>query len=205
MNNRLMLAFACAAAGFATAAIGQFASPQPEVFARAEDQRRARLLGTPCTKADVGRGCYYAREFLVREAPCIFHIDATTNGSLPVDQCYKMDVPRRYRGVWIDAFEGQQFIPNGTKEPQWPGGDLTSPAIRKKFEQARSAMIWLDVERARLGHDFNNANGRRMSIDFIGRKTLYPGWYGHMGMSGSEIIVDRVISLRECPKVGVCG
>jgi hypothetical protein len=205
MKNWLMLALASVTAGFATAATGQFTPPEPEVFARAEDQQRARLLAKPCTKADVGRGCYYAREFLVREAPCTFHIDATTNGSLPVDQCYKMDVPRRYRGVWIDAFEGQQFIPDGAKEPQWPNGNLTSPDTRKKFEQARSETIWLSVGQVQLGHDFNNGNGRRMLIDFIGRRTRFAGRYGHMGMSGREIVVDRVISLRECPKAGACG
>jgi hypothetical protein len=34
---------------------------------------------------------------------------------------------------------------------------------------------------------------------------MYPGHYGHMGMAGQEIIVDRVISLRECPEAGICG
>jgi len=54
----------------------------------------------------------------------------------------------------------------------------------------------LDVERAGLEHN-TDKGARRMRIEFIGRKTLYPGYYGHMGMSGSEIIVDRVISLKE--------
>ena len=58
------------------------------------------------------------------------------------------------------------------------------------------ASFWLVDERAGLEHHFEKGT-RRMCIDFIGRKTRYPGYYGNMGMSGSEIIVDRVISLKE--------
>lgn len=166
------------------------------MFLHSEDQERARLLLTPCTDADIGRGCYRAGDFVVREAPCIYHIDATTNGSLPTDQCYKMEKPRRYRGIWIDAFEGQEFIPQGATAPEWPRTDPKLPGWRAQFERARAARIWLDVERVKVGHDFSNGS-RRMLIDFVGRKTMYPGWFGHMGMSGSEIIVDRVISLKK--------
>lgn len=202
-RHRLIWALACATAVFATAAVGQFASPNPEVFARAEDQVRARLRGTPCTEADVGSACYRFDGRLIREAPCTYHIDPDMIGSLPTDQCYKMQAPRRYRGVWVDEFEGEAFIPEGTRAPEWPRGYPKSPEWRKQFEQARAATIWLDVERAGLGHNWRQG-GRKAFIEFVGRQTMYPGQYGHMGMSGQEIIVDRVISLRECPATGVC-
>lgn len=204
MKSRLMLALACATAGIATAAIGQFALPKPEVFARAEDQRRARLLRTPCTAADVGRACYRVDGRLVREVPCTYHIEAGVMGSLPTDQCYKMEAPRRFRGIWIDEFEGQQFIPQGSRAPKWPQGDSRLPGWRKDADRAIAATIWLDVERAKVSHNWQHG-GRKAFVEFIGRKTMYPGNYGHMGMSGQEIIVDRFISLRECPKVGACG
>lgn len=200
---RIILLWACATAGLGTAAIGQFSLPSPEVFARAEDQVRARLLSKPCTEADVGRGCYRFDGRLIREAPCAYHIDAGTIGSLPTDQCYKMEASRRYRGVWVDEFEGQSFIPEGTKAPEWPRGDPKSSGWRKQFDQAVAATIWLDVERANVGHNWQQG-GRRMLIEFVGRKTVYPGSYGHMGMSGQEMIVDRVLSLKECPKTGAC-
>jgi hypothetical protein len=114
-----------------------------------------------------------------------------------------MDAPRRYRGVWVDEFEGQQFIPEGTREPEWPRGDPKSPEWRKQADQAIAATIWLDVERAKLSHKWQQG-GRRVFIEFVGRKTMYPGNYGHMGMSGQEIIVDSVISQRECPQTGAC-
>ena len=203
LRTRLMLALVCTMAGGSTAAVGQVASSDTRVFARAEDQARARLLGKPCTEADVGHGCYRYDGRLVREAPCLYHIDAETMGSLPTDTCYKMEAPRRYRGIWVDEFEGQSFVPEGTKAPEWPRGNRSSPEWIKQVDRAIAATIWLDVERAKVGHKWQQG-GRKVFIEFVGRKTRYPGNYGHMGMSGQEIIVDRVISLRECPEKGVC-
>jgi hypothetical protein len=203
-GNRLLLALACATTIVSTNAFAQFATPKPEVFARAEDQERARLLEKPCTPADEGHACYRFNGRLIREAPCAYHIEPGVIGSLPTEQCYKMDAPRRYRGVWIDAFEGQQFIPEGTTVPEWPRGDPSSPEWKKQADRAIAATIWLDVRQARLDHKWQQG-GRRVFLEFVGRKTLYPGNYGHMGMAGQEIIVDRVISQRECTPAEVCG
>jgi hypothetical protein len=68
LGKRLISILACATAGFGTAATGQLASPNPEVFARAEDQARAGMLGKPCTEADLGRGCYRFEGSLLRVA-----------------------------------------------------------------------------------------------------------------------------------------
>lgn len=189
--------------GISGPALGQFAPPNPEVFARAEDQQRARLLTTRCADVDVGRGCYRYGDRLIREYPCTFHIETDVIGTLPTDQCYKMEMSRRYRGVWVDEFEGQRFIPEGTSPPEWPRTDPKSPGWRGLFERARLATIWLDASRVTFDKK-NRQNGGRWFIEFFGRKTLYSGAYGHFGMSGQEIIVDRVISLRECPKTGIC-
>lgn len=204
LGYRLMLVLACSTTGLTAAAFGQFVAPNPKVFARAEDQERARLLSKPCAKADEGHGCYRYDGRLIRDFPCAYHIEPGVIGSLPTDQCYKMESARRYRGVWVDAFEGQAFIPEGTKETEWPHGDSKSAEWRKKMDRAIAATIWLDVERVNLGHE-RQRGGRRAFIEFIGRKTMYPGNYGHMGMSGQEIVVDRLISLRECPEKEGCG
>lgn len=200
LAGRLRLLLACAMAGFATAGTAQFALPDPEVFARPEDQERARLRQTPCAQADVDRGCYRLGSRLIRQAPCMYHIDPGTLTSIPVDQCYKMEPSRRHKGVWIDEFEGQAFIPEGSPIPAWPRGDPRAPTWREQFEAARAATIWIDVSRA----DLAEYRGRRAFIEFEGRKTPYPGSHGHMGMSGHYIIVDRVISLRACPETGAC-
>jgi len=186
-----------------TAQAGPLDPPDPQVFARAEDQERARLLLKPCTEADVGRGCYRYDGRALREAPCSYRIDASTIGSLPTEQCYKMEKARRYRGVWIDVFEGQRFIPEGTKPPEWPKTDPKSPGWKEQFERARLATIWIDTSRVKLDRTSRRDGARRL-IEFVGRKTMFPGAYGHFGMSGQKIIVDRVISLRDCPPTGTC-
>ena len=196
IGKRLAVAVAFALVGLDAAWAGFMDPPNPEVFARAGDRERARLLSKPCTKTDAGHGCYRFGGRLIRESPCMEHVDPQTLRGLPTDQCYKMDPPRRFRGIWIDAFEGQAFIPEGTTPPIWPRTDPKSPGWRQQFERAQAATIWLDVDRVHLGHDFNRG-GRKLRIDFVGRKTTYPGGYGHLGMSGNEIIVDRVISLKE--------
>jgi hypothetical protein len=115
-----------------------------------------------------------------------------------------MDAPRRYRGVWIDEFEGQRFIPQGTTPPEWPDIESRAPDLQEKFEQARLASIWLDMERVKRPRPSRGGSGRYF-IEFTGRQTMFPGAYGHLGMSGHEIIVDEVIALRECPEKGPCG
>lgn len=174
---------------------GQFGYPDPDVFARAEDRERARLLGTPCAAADLGRGCYRSGDRLIRQAPCTYRVSATIFASLPTDRCFRMEPARRHRGVWVDEFEGQLFIPEGAKPAQWPRTDPQTPGWREQFERARAATIWLDVGRSGLADD-RRGERRRMFVDFIGRKTRHVGHYGHMGMSGHQIIVDRVIAAR---------
>ena len=190
--------------GVSSLAFGQFTLPKPEVFARGKDQQRARLLTKTCTEADVGSGCYRHDGRLLREAPCTYHVETRVIGSLPTDQCYKMEGARRYRGIWIDEFENQRFIPEGTMASEWPRGSPKTSAWRKEAHRAIAATIWLDVERAKLGHKWQKG-GKRAFIEFVGRKTMFAGNYGHLGIAGQEIIVDRVISLTECPREGVCG
>jgi hypothetical protein len=187
-------AVACALASGSAAHAGLFDAPKPEVFARAEDRQRARLLDAPCTQADVGHGCYRLDNLIVREPPCAREIDARVMAFLPTPRCYRMDKPRRYKGVWIDEFEGQAFVPDGASAPVWPRSEPSSPGWRKEFDRARAARIWIDV--GKLPHRFR-IGGRKVRIDFIGRKTLHSGAYGHFGLSGHEIIVDRVIAMQE--------
>lgn len=44
--------------------------------------------------------------------------------------------------------------------------------------------------------------GHRYRVSFVGRKTKYPGGYGHFGLYQSEIIVDRMISLEWLSAIG---
>ncbi|SEJ85989.1 hypothetical protein SAMN05428950_1044 [Sphingomonas sp. OV641] len=198
-----MLAVISTAIG-GSAAAQLFALPNPEQFALTEDQIRARLLGTPCTEADEGRGCFRYDGRLERELPCAFHNDDGEVEFLPTDQCYKMEPAQLYRGVWIDEFEDQQFVPEGTQTPEWPRTAVRSKGWREQFERARLKSIWINTSRVNFGAKWQRRRGRRI-IEFVGRKTKFAGDHGHLGMSGHEIIVDRVISLKECPETGVCA
>ncbi|WP_375285971.1 hypothetical protein [Sphingomonas sp.] len=205
MTKRLsavILALAALNAGAAHA--GPPDPPNPEMFAHAEDRQRARLLTTPCTEADIGHGCDRHDGRAFRKVPCSYRIDVRTTGSLPTDRCFKMEAPRRYRGIWVDEFEGQKFIPEGTRPREWPRDEPESAGWMDRLEQARLSRIWLDASRITVDRK-SHPRGSKRFIEFIGRKTLYAGTYGHMGMSGHEIIVDRVISLRECSATGACG
>ena len=189
--HRLMPILACLIAVGAGVAPGD--RPRPEVFARAEDQERARLLDRPCTRADIGRGCYREDGQLFREQPCVERSGKDTIDVLPTERCYVMEAPRRWSGVWTDEFENQLFVPDGTAAPERVLGDPSTPGWRERAERAIAASIWLDVGKTHLRRAAD-ARGRRMRLRFIGRRTMYPGEYGHMGMFGNEIVVDRVIS-----------
>ena len=190
--------------GLSPARAGPFDLPDPEVYARADDRERARLILTPCEKADIGHGCYREDGELSREAPCSYRPDKETIEFRPTDECFKMDLPRRYRGVWIDEFEGQKFIPEGTNPPEWLELNSKAPDLREQVERARLATIWLDTERVELPRP-SGLDATRYFIEFVGRQTMFPGAYGHLGMSGHEIIVDQVIALRVCPPSGPCN
>lgn len=92
----------------------------------------------------------------------------------PLDECYKMDQPRRWRGVWRNEFEGSRFCPAPAKKCS-----MSSPG----------EMIWLDVSKS--------PDQTLYEVDFIGRRTAVKGRYGHMGGFDHELIVDRMISMRQ--------
>lgn len=110
---------------------------------------------------------------------------------VPVDQCYKMLPPQRFRGIWLDEFEGSRFF-EGSRD-----ANAVKAEVRRRLGTAEG-YEWLDWS----GPNGNSIpqpttqNSRMVAIDFIGRRTAYPGRYGHMGVSRSEIVVDRIIAAR---------
>jgi hypothetical protein len=109
--------------------------------------------------------------------------EGDTVTSVPVEECYRFLPPERMRGVWRDAFEGSEFFPGASRPPA---------------EGAVSG-IWLDAESReplppRLRRSPQSSGTRYLAIDFIGRRTRYPGKYGHMGASEHYVIVLRVLA-----------
>lgn len=108
---------------------------------------------------------------------------------VPVDQCFKMLPAKRFRGIWLDQFEGSVFI-DGARDMGTAKAEL-----RRRLAVPAAHMEWLGWDDTyRAAHFPPSPNARVVAIDFIGRRTAYPGRYGHMGMSSSEVVVDRIIS-----------
>ena len=63
----------------------------------------------------------------------------------------------------------------------------------------RDPAIWLDIESKRIAGLFDPTGQqetglRAFRIDFVGRQTVVPGRYGHLGGSEHLIIMDRLLS-----------
>lgn len=97
----------------------------------------------------------------------------------PTEQCVKLAPQERWRGLWRNAFEGSRFCPEPATEC-----DFNTPGDR----------IWLTASAD------GAADGMLYRVEFVGRKTLFRGPYGHLGVSDHEVIVDRMISREEAPQ-----
>ena len=97
-----------------------------------------------------------------------------------IDQCFRMDRPRRWRGLWLNAFEYSRFCP--------------APAHECSYGDPRTS-FWLTGSRSvRLPQYQGQPQSPVYEVEFIGRKTAFPGHYE--GGSQQEIIVDRMISMK---------
>ena len=97
--------------------------------------------------------------------------------------CFHFGAPRVFSGIYIDEFEGQSFL-----EGQQPPGPYRDQSVWISFDEKS------DKRAAPLLHGI--APTHVWQIRFIGRRTDRPGRYGHMGMSNSEVLVDRVLEAR---------
>lgn len=95
--------------------------------------------------------------------------------------CYKLTQPARWHGLWRNEFESSRFCPAPAENC-----DFDTPGDR----------IWLTIKKGLPQYDIQGRGGL-YEVEFIGRRTLYPGMQGHMGMSKHELIVDRLISMKE--------
>jgi hypothetical protein len=98
------------------------------------------------------------------------------------DQCYKFDKARRWKGHWINQFEGSIFCPAGSPCPDERSGAANA--------------IWLEFSSTRPVQNELKPGGV-YEVEFIGRRSIGEGHFGHMGMSPNDIIVDRMISMNQ--------
>jgi hypothetical protein len=93
----------------------------------------------------------------------------------PTELCVRMLPEQHWRGLWRNDFEGSRFCPEPAKTCGYdsPGED-----------------IWLSGTPGQ-------SRGGLYRIDFMGRRTMFKGPYGHLGMSDQELVIDRVLSMQE--------
>ena len=96
------------------------------------------------------------------------------------DQCYTFEKPRKWKGVWLNQFEGSTFCPAGSQ---------CSHELADYPQQ-----IWLEFASPRPD---KAEVGAVYEVEFIGRRSIGKGNFGHMGVSENDIIVDRIISMKE--------
>lgn len=114
-------------------------------------------------------------------------IDAMPNGT---DKCFVMTDPKRWRGIAHFEFEQSRFCADAVDRCPQEG---TAPMIWLRFSPSAEANVKIPL---RPGYpDFGT-----FRIEFIGRRTISPGGFGHMGAYEHEMIVDRIISVEPMAK-----
>lgn len=101
--------------------------------------------------------------------------------SVPTDQCVKMLPAQQYQGFWRNEFEGSRLC--------------LAPASECSF-YSEGEKIWLTFAEGAAAYEPADFGGL-YEIEIMGRRTSYKGPYGHLAGSDHELIVDRVISIRE--------
>lgn len=147
----------------------------PEAYRSVWSQWQARapleLLGRPCWSND---------------AP------------IPATECYVFEGPRRWSGViWQNDYFENRFV-SGNVGPKLPvNARQTGVLTNNGVGRCRGALC----------RPFHNSKGpddpgpklKAFNVTFVGRRTAYPGHYGHAGHFEHLIIVDRMILEQELP------
>jgi hypothetical protein len=87
-----------------------------------------------------------------------------------------MTEPQVFSGLWRNDFEGSQFCP--------------APAATCEFKSP-GERIWLTARPGR------RPDGKLYRVEFVGRKTMFKGRYGHMGVFDHEIVMERMVIYTE--------
>jgi hypothetical protein len=111
---------------------------------------------------------------------------------VPDEQCYRFGPRMRMRGLWLYQFEGSEFLQNYVEPPD------ISTFYRND--------VWLNWSRIYVPCLSPRRQQKPVifAIDFIGRKSAYPGHYGHLGRSRNLILAEKVLSIRRLDSPTVC-
>lgn len=115
---------------------------------------------------------------LAAPAPCA---DLFAQHVIEMDRCYRFGPPQRFNGLWAAGFELSRFCAPPAKECSHfaPPGNET----------------WIEGAGKYLAPEDQRRDGL-FAVDFIGRRSMYPGTYGHSNQYEHAIIVERMLSIR---------
>ena len=123
----------------------------------------------------------------ITTSPCIPKLGAGIEPRFE-EMCREMTKPRVWRGLWAYGFEWSQFCAEPAKScgpPRKLDADIT----------------WLTFgEDWPSGLDSKQETGAVFEVEFVGRRTVYAGSKGHMGIFQHEMVIDRLISMKEFKK-----
>lgn len=99
-----------------------------------------------------------------------------------IDQCFKMTPSQHWKGLWRNDFEWSVFC--------------AAPATECPNSRPPES-TWLDFggRPPRGAGSAEGMIGPLYALEFIGRKTAYPGFYE--GATRQVVLVDRLISIRQ--------
>ena len=100
-------------------------------------------------------------------------------------RCYRTLPQRRICGLWVPGFEQSLFFHEVS--------DLSA------IHNIRTEDLpWLEIADGATGLP-TPRNGSAYRICFLGRESDYYGSYGHMGMSRTGILLEKVETVGEVP------
>ena len=103
-------------------------------------------------------------------------------------RCLSFDPPGRFKGIWINEFEGSNFVPGGREISD------VKPSLKH---------IWLATDRqTSMPQGMTAEQGHAYLVTFIGipahHRTVRLGdGFGHLGMSTGLVLADRFVSMTD--------
>lgn len=95
--------------------------------------------------------------------------------------CFEMLPAQRWSGLWEQGWEWTNFCPDPAKQCAW---------------MSRRG-IWLTF--AKGAYRGPRLPDGTYHIDFVGRRTKVPGYFGHLADYEHLMVVDRIISVQRIP------
>jgi len=92
-------------------------------------------------------------------------------------ECYELMPAQRWSGVWEQGWEWSHFCADPVKKCEW----MSHP------------QSWLTFAETADPGQLPEGNYR---IEFLGRRTKVPGYFGHLSVYEHLMVVDQVISVQ---------